>query len=40
MDFLFIAFVGLGLLAIFWRVADSKNGKAQKHSFRPNSLEE
>jgi hypothetical protein len=38
MDFVFIGFISLGLLCIFWRIADSKSGKAQKHTFRPNNL--
>lgn len=39
MDFLFLSLVGLGLLMFLWHVADSKEGKAQKHKFRPNSME-
>jgi len=39
MDFLFMGFIGLGLLTFFWHIADSKDGKAQKHKFRPNSME-
>jgi hypothetical protein len=39
MDFVFMGFIGLGLLMFFWHIADGKKGKAQKHKFRPNSLE-
>jgi hypothetical protein len=39
MDFVFMVFIGLALLMFFWHLADSKEGKAQKHKFRPNSME-
>jgi hypothetical protein len=39
MDFVFMIFIGLGLLMFFWHLADSKEGKAQEHKFRPNSME-
>jgi hypothetical protein len=40
MDFVFLGFVGLGLLMFFWHIADSQEGKAQKHGFRPHNRDE